>query len=47
MEKIIVKRGEPIKIIVQPKKVEIIEHKIVNPESNILPNDNTEESESK
>jgi len=30
MEKIIVKRGEPIRIIVQPKKIDIVEHKIVN-----------------
>jgi len=33
MEKIIVKSGEPIRIVIQPKKIEIVEHKIVSEDS--------------
>lgn len=31
MERLMVKKGEPIKIVIQPKKIEIVEHKIIKP----------------
>jgi hypothetical protein len=45
MEKIIVKKGEPIRIVVQPKKIEIVEHKIVNTSDTIPGEPNTSETE--